>query len=91
MFSSMKLTLEIPDVWQSLLGLDAEDAPRRATEMLVIESYREGRLSRGQVSEMLALGFHETETVLNRCGAEQQATWEELQGSSAALRDLMEE
>lgn len=57
--------------------------------MLVIESYREGKLSRGKAAEMLGLGFHETEALFKRYGANQQATWEESERSVQAFKSLM--
>ena len=85
----MTLVLELPDTGERLLGLDTHDAAVRAREMLVIERYREGLLSRGQAAEMLGLGFHEAEARFQRSGAEQQPTWEELEASSAKLRILL--
>ena len=84
----MTLVLEFPEAWQRLLGLDSGDAPQRAREMLVMAGYREGRLSRGQAADMLGLGFHEAEAFFKRHGAEQQPTWEELEGSAQAFRSL---
>lgn len=86
----MTLILELPDAWKQLLGLDTGDAAVRAREMLVIEGYREGRLSRGQAVDMLGLGFHEAEALFNRYGANQQATWEELEQSSRELKHLID-
>lgn len=86
----MTLILELPDTWKRLLGLDAADAAVRVREMLVIEGYREGRLSRGQAAEMLGLGFYEAEALFQRYGADQQATWEELEHSASELRPLIE-
>lgn len=85
----MTLVLELPDAWKRLLGLDTGDAALRARQMLVLESYREGRLSRGQAAEMLDLGFHEAESFFKRHGAEQQASWEELEESGTKLRALI--
>ncbi len=85
----MTLVLELPDAWKRLLGLDTGDAATRARQMLVLEGYREGRLSRGQAAEMLGLGFHEAESFFKRHGAEQQATWAELQDSGEKLRQLV--
>lgn len=86
----MTIVLELPDAWKRLLGLDTADAAGRAREMLITESYREGRLSRGQAAEMLGLGFHEAETFFKRQGAEQQPSWEELEESSAKLRSFFQ-
>jgi predicted HTH domain antitoxin len=86
----MTLILELPDTWKRLLGLDTADAAVRAREMLVIEGYREGRLSRGQAAEMLGLGFYEAEALLKRYGANQQPTWDELEHSASELRPLID-
>lgn len=86
----MTLILDLPDTWKGLLGLDTADAATRAREMLVIEGYREGRLSRGQASEMLGIGYHEAEAILMRYGADQQPTWEELEHSASVIRSLID-
>lgn len=86
----MTLVLELPDAWKQLLGLDHADAAGRAREMLVIESYREGKISRGQAAEMLGLGFHEAEALFKRYGADQQPAWEELEQSTQAFKSLIE-
>jgi hypothetical protein len=86
----MTLVLELPDTWQHLLGLDTADAPARVREMLITECYREGRLSRGQAAEMLGLGFHEAEAFFRIHGAEQQPSWEELEGSAEKLRAVLQ-
>lgn len=85
----MTLVLELPDAWKHLLGLDMDDAATRAREMLIMECYREGRLSRGQAAEMLGLGFHEAEAFFKRHGAEQQPTWDELEVTAEKLRLIM--
>lgn len=58
--------------------------------MLVIESYREGRLSRGKAAEMLGLGFHETEILFKLRQADQQPTWEKMEQSATELRSLLD-
>ena len=85
----MTLVLELPDAWSQLLGLDKGDAAARAREMLITEGYREGRLSRGQAAEMLGLGFHGAEAYFASHGAEQQATWYELEASAEKLRSIV--
>lgn len=85
----MTLVLEIPETWKQLLGLDTADAAVRAREMIVIESYREGKISRGQAAEMLGLGFHEAEALFKQYGADQQPTWDELEQSSKAFRSII--
>src|SRR5438046_2908865 len=59
----MTLTLEIPDHFTGPLQLEGALAPRRALEMLALEGYREGQLSRGQVSEILGWSVFETEAI----------------------------
>ena len=86
----MTLVLEIPDSWKQVLGLDTADAASRAREMLVIERYREGKLSRGQAAEMLGLGFHEAEILFKNYHANQQPTWEEMEHSTQAFKSLSE-
>ena len=80
------LVLDLPDSWERLLGLDSGEAATRARQMLVLEGSLEGRLSRGQVSEMLGLGFHETEAFLAQHHAEQHFDWEELEAGTDQLR-----
>ena len=88
---SMTLVLDLPDSWESLLGLNSGDAPQRARQMLVLEGYLGGRLSRGQVSETLGLGFHETEIFLGEHHAEQQPPWAELEAATSQLRSQIAE
>ena len=73
------------------MGLNLGDATQRARQMLVLEGYREGRLSRGQVSEMLDLGFHETELFLAEHHAEQQPMWLELEAGTRLPRSQIRE
>ena len=54
-----------PDQIATDLGAEG-DIPRRILEATALEGYRDGRLSRGQVSEMLGLGFSDTEAFLKR-------------------------
>lgn len=86
----MNLVIDLPDAWRALLGLDGGNAALRAREMLIVEGYREGRISRGQAAEMLGLGFHEAEEFFKRHGAEQQPSWNELEESGRQLRNLLE-
>ena len=70
--------------------MNTPDAAGRACEMLVIESYREGKLSHGQAAEMLRLGLHEAEVLFKRYAADQQPTWAELEQSTQVFRSLIE-
>ena len=46
------------------MDLDGAQGQRRALEILALDSYSSGKLSQGQVGELLGLGFHETEEFL---------------------------
>jgi hypothetical protein len=85
----MTLTVEIPDQFMLPLALNGPQPERRALEMLALEGYREGILSRGQVGEMLALSFFETEAFLHRHSATQSPDFSEMERSSNALRSLL--
>jgi len=60
----MTLSVDVPDAIATQLRLSGEQGNRRALEMFALEGYRAGELSRGQVSELLALEFNETERFL---------------------------
>ncbi len=47
-------------------------------EVLILEGYRKGVLSRGQVSELLGLSFNATECFLHEHGATLDLTEEDL-------------
>lgn len=85
----MTLTVEIPDQFTRPLQLNGPRGERRALEMLALEGYREGSLSRGQVSEMLGLSFFEAEEFLRCHAATQCASFAEMERSSIALRTLL--
>jgi hypothetical protein len=60
----MLVSVELPDPIAKQLHLDGAEGNRRALEILVLEGYRCGELSQGQVGELLGIGFHETEEFL---------------------------
>jgi len=53
------------------------------------EGYRSGELSQGQVSELLGMGFDETEAFLKEHGADVGLTMEEFEQDSANLRQFL--
>ncbi len=77
----MTVTVEIPDAVAREMHLSAEEAQRRALISLVVDGYRQGELSRGQVSELLDLSFSETADLLKEqgCGIGSGATFEEFE------------
>jgi predicted HTH domain antitoxin len=85
----MILSVEVPDPIARSLSLNGPSSTRRALEMLALEGYREGKLSRGQVSEMLDLEFNETEKFLRDNGAMLGLSNEDYERSNAALQKLL--
>lgn len=62
----MSAGVELPEpIVQQMKDIWGEDQlPRVVTEAVVVEAYRQGRISRGKVGELLGMGFHERETFL---------------------------
>ena len=82
----MNLTVEIPDSFARQMHLDGPEAQRRALVSLAVDGYRKHELSRGQVSELLALSFWETETLLKEHGCNIDLSVEEFERQSEQLR-----
>jgi predicted HTH domain antitoxin len=85
----MILSLEVPDQIAHSLRLVGQQSTRRHLEILALEGYRSGELSRGQVSELLHLGFDETEEFLKKRGADLGLTAEDLDQDSDNLRQFL--
>jgi predicted HTH domain antitoxin len=85
----MKLSLEVPDEIAHSLRLEGPQSTRRHLEILALEGYRSGKLSRGQVSQLLGIGFDETEAFLKKHGADLGLTIEEFEQDSASLRQFL--
>jgi len=83
--------MEVPDQIARSLHLDGPQPNRRALEMLALEGYRAGDLSRGQVGTLLGLSFYETEEFLKGNKITFELTHEEFQEGSKALEALLEE
>ncbi len=60
-----EITIRVPVEIASHLAVSADDLSRKALEALAIEGYREGRLSVGQVAEMLEFSVLQTEEFLH--------------------------
>lgn len=85
----MNVTIEIPDHIASALSSKDADVPRRVLEMLAVDGYRTGELSRGQVSEMLALSFYETEELLHKHNVERGPTVAEYEEDAARFQQIL--
>ncbi len=60
----MTLTINIPDEVARSLSLDNTSGERAVLESLAVEGYRQRRMSRREVGELLGLNYYETETFL---------------------------
>lgn len=60
----MQLSVELPDSLAHQMLLDGDQGNRRALEILALDSYASGKLSQGQVGELLGLSFQQTEEFL---------------------------
>jgi len=85
----MIVSVNVPDLIASQLHLGGERGDRRVLEMLALEGYRAGELSRGQVSELLDLKFNETEQFLKDHGCGLGLTFEEFEQDSQRMREFL--
>jgi predicted HTH domain antitoxin len=85
----MVVSVSMPDAIAVQLHLDGEQGNRRALEMVALEGYRAGELSRGQVSELLELEFNETEAFLKKHGCLQGLSFAEYEEDLRRLREFL--
>ncbi len=88
----MSITFTIPESIEQELAKQLGDLGQAAKEALVIESYRTGKLSIGQVTSVL--GFEtrfQAEQWLGKHGVFWNYTVEELQADRQALHKLLDE
>lgn len=62
----MSLTVHISPAVERALGTSGADAAREFTEAALVELYRIGRLTHGQLAEGLGVSRTEADTVLRR-------------------------
>ena len=58
--------IQVPDSIAKEFGSSAESVGREFLEAAAAEGYRSGRLSHGQVRQLLNLSWHETEAFLKK-------------------------
>lgn len=85
----MIVSVEMPDSFARQMHLDGANGGRRALELLALEGYRSGELSRRQVGELLGLGFPDTECFLKDHHANIEMTVDEFRSGSDALEKLL--
>lgn len=87
----MAITLELPqDIQQQLEEAWNGDLSRKILEAVAVEGYRQGTLSRGQVSELLGLSFYETETLLKERKAYSPYSIEDFEEDRLAVEHLLQ-
>jgi predicted HTH domain antitoxin len=82
----MIVTVEIPDAVARQMHLDGPAAQRRTLQRLILDGYRNGELSRGQVSELLDLSLWETEALLKKEGCGPGISFEQYEKDFAEAR-----
>lgn len=85
----MEVTVELPDEIARTLG-NATDMSRKMLEAFVAEAYREQRLSRRQLSQVLGHDYWQTEEFLTRHEAKRPFTLADLQVDRHSLASLPE-
>ncbi len=86
----MAITIELPSAIEEKLRADAGDLAAAGKEALMIELYREGRISHGELADALGLSRSQADEVLSRRGVtEDLLTSAELAEQVAGLRKLL--
>ncbi len=85
----MAVTIDISAEAETLLKREWSDLNRAARDALVIESYRQGKLSLGQCSEILGTSFAETEAFLRSRGVDLGVTMQDVEDDLNCLRKAL--
>lgn len=84
----MTVRFDLPHDMEQHLRREFGDLDQAAKEALLIESYREGRLSAGKIAEILGKGVIETYEWLNLHGVPLNYTLDDLQADRATIARL---
>lgn len=79
--------MTIPDRLADEWGRDT--LPRTVLEAVVVEAYRQARLSQGEVGTLLGLSFAQTEALLRERGIPLQYSLEDFEADRQANRNLL--
>jgi predicted HTH domain antitoxin len=85
----MAVLIEISAEAEKLLKAEWGDLSQAAREALAIESYRQGKLSIGQCSEVLGLSLVETEAFLRSRGVDLGLTLQDFQRDQECLKKVL--
>ena len=87
----MNISFEIPCEIEQELGSNGVDLNGEAREALLVELYRQDRITHHQLAEAVGLSRLETEGVLKRRKVSSGVTAEEMRAQAAALGDARPE
>ncbi len=83
----MAISIELPDEIEQELRQRVADLDQAAKEVLLVELYRQGKLTHHQLSRALGLSRYETDGVLKRHAVYEQTSLEEVLCDAEASRD----
>jgi predicted HTH domain antitoxin len=89
----MSITIELPDPIEQELttawGISSGELPRRVLELVAAEGYRKGALSHHEVSQLLNLGFSETEAFLKSQNCPSEYSLQDLEDDRQTLEAVL--
>lgn len=83
-----QITIHVPVEIATHLAVDDDELSRKTLEALAIEGYRDGRLSVGQVAEMLEFSVLRTEEFLHSKNVSLDYSAADFEEDLATLREL---
>jgi predicted HTH domain antitoxin len=90
--ANMGINIELPSEIEARLRAELGDVASAGKEAMLVELYREGKISHGDLAEALGLSRYEADGVLKRHGVtEDLLTSEELAEQLSRLRKLMDQ
>jgi len=88
----MTITFSLPQEIEQLLAQEGRDLSLITREAVLVELYRQEKISHGQLAQALGLSRYETDAVLKRHGVtEDLITPEELNAQVEALGKLLDQ
>ena len=87
----MAVSFELPREMEKSLRGQLEDLDGAAKEALLVELYRQHRLTQDQFAEALGISWYESEGVLKRHEVFHEMTAEDVVRESEAIRQLREQ
>jgi len=86
----MSISFSLPEPIEASLRAQVGNLDEAAKEAALVELYRQGTLSHGQLAESLGISRYETDAVLKRHNVtEDLLTLEEYEEQMAAIRKLL--